>query len=259
MRIGNAHWIKLFVILCVVVLFLSPATVSGGIEYPKPEGAINDFAGIIPQNYERRMESLALEVLQKTGTAIVVATVKSVGDIDYSTYASELYQSWGIGKKGDDKGVLIFLAVKERKLKIETGYGVEGILPDGLVGQVMDDYMVPYLRKNEFGKGMLNGMFVLAGIIAKDAGVKLGGQVAARRPLPKKQSCGVGILPVILFIILLLALSRSRGGFLPLLLLMMMMGGGRGGGFGGGFGSFGGGFGGFGGGLSGGGGAGRSF
>ena len=258
MRIGNTHWIKFFVILCVAVLFLNPATVRGGIEYPKPGGAINDFAGVIPQDYERRMGLLAQEVLQKTGTAIVVATIKSVGDIDYSTYANEMYQSWGIGKKGDDKGVLIFLAVTERKLKIETGYGVEGILPDGLVGQVIDDYMVPYLRKNEFGKGMLNGMVVLAGIIAKDAGVKLGGQVAARRPLPKKQSCGAGILPIILFIILLLALSRSRGGFLPLLLLMML-GGGRGGGSGGGFGSFGGGFGGFGGGLSGGGGAGRSF
>ena len=256
-RYFNKRWSGLLSVICGLILLMNWGDIAWGeAKYPKPSGAINDFAGIIPPEDERRMELLALEVLQKTGTAIVVATVETVGDIDYFTYAGELYQTWGIGKKGEDKGVLVFLAFKERKIRIETGYGVEGILPDGLVGQIMDDYMVPYLRKNQFGKGMMNGMAVLAAIIAKDSGVKLGGQVTIRKPV-QRRSRAMGFLPILFFIIIFFIMARSRGGFLPLLLLMMM---GRGGGFGGGgFGGFGGGFGGFGGGLSGGGGAGRGF
>jgi uncharacterized protein len=258
--VKNTGWLKFIFLICGVILLANLGTAKAETQYPKPKGAINDFAGIISPDYERQIELLANEVLQKTGISIVVATVKTVGDIDYSTYANELYQAWGIGKKGEDKGVLIFLAFKERKLKIETGYGVEGILPDGLVGQIRDDHMLPYLKKNEFGEGILNGLTILAAIIAKDAGVKLGGmdgQAIVKRPVSKKLNPALGFLPILFFIILFLILARSRTGILPLLLLMMM---GRGGGFGGGgFGGFGGGFGGFGGGSSGGGGAGGSF
>ena len=256
MRSNN--FLRLLPLIYMLILLVYPCIARGETKYPKPRGAINDFAEIIPPDQERKMTLLAHEVLQKTGTAIVVATVETVGDSNPFTYANELYQAWGIGKKGEDKGVLVFLTVKERKLRIETGYGVEGILPDGLVGQIMDDHMVPFLKKNQFEMGLMNGTAALAGIIAKDAGVKLTGQVTYGTSRPRR-SRGFGFLPILFFIILFFILSRSRGGILPLLLLMMM-GGGRGfGGSGGGFGGFGGGFGGFGGGLSGGGGGGRSF
>ena len=74
---------------------------------------------------------------------------------EYNLYANGLYKAWGIGKKGEDKGVLIFLTVKERKIRIETGYGVEGILPDGLVGEILDKYVVPFLKEGNYGKGSL--------------------------------------------------------------------------------------------------------
>ena len=255
------NWLCLLSLASVLILLLSIDNAIGQAKYPKPRGAVNDFANIISMDYERRIESLAREVFQKTGTAIVVATVDTVGDLDYSTYANELYQDWGIGKKGVDKGVLIFLTVKERKLRIETGYGVEGILPDGLVGQIMDDYMIPYLKNDQFDKGMLNGVIVIASVIAKDAGVNLTGKPMVKRTMQTRRNPVLGLLPILIFIIFFFALARSRTGFLPLLLLMMM---GRGGGFGGGFGGglgggFSGGFGGFGGGMSGGGGAGRGF
>jgi len=253
-------FINIISLLCGLILLISQDIASGETKFPKAKGPVNDFAGIIPADYERQIGLLAHEVLQKTGTAIVVATVPTVGDIDYFTYANELYKTWGIGKKGEDKGVLIFLTVKERKLRIETGYGVEGILPDGLVGQIMDDYMLPYLKKDQFGKGMLSGVAIVAGIIAKDAKVKLGESARVRTAVTKKRNPALRILPLLFFIILFLALARSKTGILPLLLLMMMgRGGGFGGGSAGGFDGFGGGFGGFGGGLSGGGGAGRGF
>ena len=69
---------------------------------------------------------------------MVVVTMPDVGGAEYNDYANRLYSAWGIGKKGEDKGVLIFVTIKERKMRIETGYGVEGILPDGLAGEVRD-------------------------------------------------------------------------------------------------------------------------
>ena len=111
------------VILCLLLMVTPVGAVDN---FAKPVGAVNDFAGVLPSQYKSQMEDLAREVLEKTGTAIVVATVTSIGENDAEDYANSLYQAWGIGKKGEDKGVLIFLAVKERKVRIETGYGVEG-------------------------------------------------------------------------------------------------------------------------------------
>jgi uncharacterized protein len=249
---------------CFLVFLLTAPCLNAAEIFPKPVGAINDFAGVIPAQYKSGMEGLAREVLEKTGTSVVVATVTSIGDSDAEDYANRLYQSWGIGKKGEDKGVLIFLAVKERRVRIETGYGVEGILPDGLVGEILDRYAVPYLKKEDYGGGLSNAMMAVSTVIAKDAGVSLTGRPASAYAAKKRNERGSNIVSlVILFLIVLLLLGTRRGReMLPWLLLFFFSGsGGRGGGFGGGgFGSFGGGgFGGFGGGLSGGGGASRGF
>jgi len=71
------------------------------------------------------MERLAGELLSKTGAAVVVATVPSTKGEDPDEYANRLYEAWGIGRKGDDRGVLVFLALEERRIRIETGYGLE--------------------------------------------------------------------------------------------------------------------------------------
>jgi uncharacterized protein len=242
-------WILLF------LLGVFGQGVWGKEDLPKPKGLINDFAGVIPQNERQKMDILATEVLQKTGTAVVIATMPTIGDSDVATYANELYQAWGIGKKGEDKGVLIFLTLKERKIRIETGYGVEGILPDGLVGEILDKYAVPLLKNSQYGKGLYNAVAAVSDVIAKDAGVELTGEVKLYRA-SRRQYRGIGFFPLILIVVILFSLFRRRRGILPLVILGSM--GGRGG-VGGGFGGFSGGFGGFGGGMSGGGGAGRSF
>jgi len=248
------RFIPLWIILVLPVLF--PSQTLWGQDFPKPTGLVNDFAGVIPQSERQQMTMLANEVLQKTGTAVVVATMSTVGDADVPTYVTELYQAWGIGKKGEDKGALIFLAVKERRIRIETGYGVEGILPDGLVGEILDSYAVPFLKRGEYGKGLYNALAAVSSVIAKDAKVELTGEIKIYKA-PRRRARGFSFFPLIFLILILFSfLRRGRGGLFPLLLLSSM--GGRGG-FGGGFGGFGGGFGGFGGGMSGGGGAGRGF
>ncbi len=244
------------ILLCLGILFPAGAAE----KFPKPLGAVNDFANLISAPYRQQMNALAGEVLQKTGTSLVVVTLPTVGDDDPRDYANRLYSAWGIGKKGEDKGVLIFLALKERRIRIETGYGVEGILPDGLVGEILDRHVTPYLVKGDYDRGLLNAMTAVANVIARDAKVSLGEgsqpPVVSRkgRGAPGKSSV-TSLLILILVVVLLLGTRQGRS-LLPLILLLLLSGS-RGGG--GGFGGFGGGFGGFGGGSSGGGGAGRGF
>jgi uncharacterized protein len=256
----NCTTMKRPILRWVILLFLILVLSQGvwGEDFPKPIGPVNDFAGIIPASEKQNMDILAREVLQKTGTSVVVATMSTIEDVDVATYANELYQAWGIGKKGEDKGVLIFLTVKERRVWIEIGYGVEGILPDGLAGEILDRYAVPFLKKDQYGKGLYNALAAVSQVIAKDANVTLTGEVKVYSP-PRRQVRRIS--PFFLFFLILILFSFLRRGrrgrfILPLLLLGSM--GGRGG-FGGGSGGFGGGFGGFGGGMSGGGGAGRGF
>lgn len=229
--------------------------------FPKPKGLVNDFADVIAPRFEKQIAAVAGELFLKTNIPVVVVTMPDIGGAEYNDYANRLYEAWGIGKKGEDKGVLIFVTIKERKMRIETGYGVEGILPDGLVGEIRDRYMIPFLKQDKYGEGLLNGTIAVSQIIAKATGVQLTGEPVPRAAKKRRSGAGLGLIPLI-FIFLVMFLSRRRGGswlfFLPLLM------GGSGprygsGGFGGSFGGFSGGFGGFGGGMSGGGGAGGSF
>jgi len=220
------------------------------VEYPKPRGAVNDFAGAITDSIERKMEALCREVWDKTETALVVVTVNTLEGMDPFTYTQGLYERWGIGKKGVDKGVLFLVALKERRMRIHTGYGVEGILPDGRLGEIRDKYMIPFFKKGDFGGGLLNGLTAVALIVARDAGVDLTGKYPLYKPRGSVRKVGgAGLSGLLVLVFLFLILMRS-GLFFPFLFLGGMRH--RGGGFGG----FSGGFGGFGGGSSGGGGVG---
>ncbi|MCL5808924.1 MAG: TPM domain-containing protein [Deltaproteobacteria bacterium] len=247
-------------LLTAAMLSVSLCLMAAAETFPRPTGAVNDFAGVIPGQYKSRMETLAGEVLEKTGTSVVVATVETIGNNDPSDYVNRLYQAWGIGEKSKDRGVLIFLAAKERQVRIETGYGVEGIIPDGLAGEILDRYAIPYFRQGDYGRGFYETMASVSSIVAKAAGVTLTGlPQPERRPVATERRLGIFQLALLLAAAFFLLGTRRGREILPWILLLMMSGGGgrRGGD---GFGSFGGGgFGGFGGGSSGGGGAGRGF
>jgi len=227
-----------------------------GQNFPRPTGYVNDFADIISAGVEQEMTSLAVELERKTGVEIAVATVPDMGGDVIDSYANRLYESWGIGKAGKDNGVLILLALEERKVKIETGYGLEPILPDGKTGGILDEYVIPDLRRGDYGRGLYRGMAAVAGVIAEDAGIEMTGipAMTGRGGTSREEGRFGGGLFILLMIFLIII---TRGRILPWLLIGSMMGGGRGGGFGGG--GFSGGFGGFGGGMSGGGGASRGF
>jgi uncharacterized protein len=251
----------------------------------RPSNYVNDFARVLDAATQARLNDLCRQVEQKAQAQIAVVTVKSTDGQDVVSYAVALYQKWGIGAKGKDRGVLILLATQDHKYWTTVGYGLEPILPDGKVGGFGRE-MVPILRSGDYAGAVTLVTVRVASVIAQDAGVTLENQpglAAPRRQPAPRGGGGLAILVILLifFVVIPILSAIFRGGSGPRgggggglgFLLGMMLGSGgfgRGGGYGGGgFGGFGGGgggggfggggFGGFGGGSTGGGGAGGSW
>ncbi len=239
-----------FVILFIVQI--------GFASVPKPLGWVSDYAGILDRTSEVRITEAITAIKVSTGVEIAVVTQNSMGEFGTREEMGLAYlEGWGVGEKGKDNGLLILILYDEgsnlRQYRFESGIGLEGDLPDGLLGQIGREEIVPRFRSGDYGNGALAAVARIGGILGADLSV----QVPSQRPAGRKRGIGSIIFFILMFAILG---GRRRGsGLLGMLLLGSMMGGrGRIGGSGGGFG--GGSFGGFGGGgLGSGGGAGGSW
>jgi uncharacterized protein len=222
-----------------------------------PTDYVNDFAGVLDQNTIAQLDNICQQIDQKAHAQIAVVTIKSLDGSDIVSYSVALYQKWGIGTKGKDRGVLILLAVQDRRYWTTVGYGLEPILPDGKVGGFGRE-AVPLLKQADYNGAVSLVTMRVADVIAQDAGIQLTG-ARPRAPAPlNRPATGMPIGGIVVVVIIGLILLFTPFG--RLLLWGLLLGGGRGGGFGGGgFGGSGGGFGGFGGGSTGGGGAGGSW
>jgi uncharacterized protein len=239
--------IALAATLIVVLAFLLHAE---PIAQLKPTNYVNDFAGVLDPNTAAQLNSLCQQVDEKAHAQIAVVTIKSLDGSDIDSYAVALYKQWGIGNKSTDHGVLILLATQDRRYRVEVGYGLEPILPDGKVGGFGRE-AIPLLKQNDFNGAVALLTMRVADVIAQNAGIQLTGARPTAPVTRQEPNKGISLGGIIaLFIIGVILLSTRFGR----LLLFSMLLGGRGGG-GGGFGGGGGGFGGFGGGSSGGGGA----
>lgn len=249
--------------LLIALLVCLPAFAQPVKSLPKPTDYVSDLAHVLSPAVKQQLDQLCGQVERQANAQIAAVTVETTGDEPIEQYAVDLYQAWGIGKKGSDRGVLILVAVKDRKRFISTGYGLESILPDGVVGDI-GRRMVPMLRNNDFDGAFTLAVNQVAQIIAQDAGVSLTPQQGIRRgraqPQPIKLTLGQIIVGGIILLVIIIFLAFFGGsGLIGFLLGMFLGGGGRGGGGfgdGGGDGDGGSGFGGFGGGSTGGGGAG---
>jgi uncharacterized protein len=252
----NRRFTQHKIIIALGILVINGLALAGRVE-PAPKTYVEDRAGVIDSQTEQQLIGLLQELEQKTKARIIVLTVNTTGGMDIHQYAFERADVWKFGANQKGASVLVVAAIKDRNYWIEVGYEHEGILPDGYVGQVGRDYIVPNFKANQYGKGLFEGSALIASKIASEKGLTLTGMPEISRPQQGKPS----LLRVILgsapiWILLILAgLSRGRNRnllFWGLLTGSMLGGGGRsGGGFGGG-GFGGGGFGGFGGGGGGG-------
>lgn len=235
---------------------------------PNPPRLVNDLAGMMSPAEQQQLEEKLREFDKTTSTQITIVTIKNLGGYDVQQYAVELAQRWGIGRKGKDNGVLILASKDDRKINISTGYGLEGVLTDGLSGRIIRNEITPEFKAGNFYKGFDKAA---EAIIAATKG-----EYTADAEQPKgKLKAGNILLVIIIVVVIIIAISKRGGGssgggymsgrgsrdlpgdLLTGLLLGNLLGGGRGGGggWGGGSSGGGGGFGGFGGGSFGGGGA----
>lgn len=215
-------------------------------------GFVFDFANVVPARQRGAIESLLLELEQKTGAQVKVVTLRSLEGGEIDDMAVRLYERWGIGHRGRDDGVLILAAMQERRARIEVGYGLEGAIPDARAGRMLDEYVLPHMRAGNPGDAMLGGAVAVARAVAHESGVTLSGR-GTRAP-PRQGERGVHPLIGLLVMIGIIYMAIRH----PFLFLLLLSSGRGGRGFGGG-GFGGGGFGGFGGGMSGGGGASRGW
>jgi uncharacterized protein len=243
-------------LLIPLILGIIVVSVSWAVTIPKrPTNYVVDLANIVDNSTEARINAYLKELEQKTSSQLVILTITSLEGESIEDLSINLaHDQWKLGQKGKDNGVLFVISLKDRKYRIEVGYGLEGVLPDSLVGSIGRQILVPYFKKGNFSNGIFAATLAMANEIATDAGVQVSGMPTLKRSgPPAKQSQPPGLMQTvmtILFVIIMVILFIKNPRLFLLLFLFSSMGG-RGGSWGGGSGGFGGGGGGgFGGGGS---------
>jgi uncharacterized protein len=234
----------------------------------KPAAYVDDFANVLSPAAKDQLTSICTEINDRAKAQIFVVTIKTTGDTPVEDYSLALATKWGVGPKASSSGVLILYVIDDRKSRIEVGYGLEPILPDGKVGGFMREAQAS-LRSGDYSGGIVLVTRRVADVIAKDRGITLnGGPLPAAAPVSTTNDTagGLGTLVILALIIFFLYMVMKRGGggtgrgggsgwWVGPMIGGMLGGGGGGWSGGGGGGGFGGGFGGGGGGSFGGGGA----
>ncbi len=234
--------------LLLTFFLLSPLVLGAALQVPPLRGRVNDYAGLMPPERVRALEDRLARFEQETGHQIAVLTIPSLEGEPLEDFSIRVAENWKIGQKGFDNGVILLIARDDRKVRIEVGYGLEGVLPDAIASRIIREIIVPRFRANDYAGGI-------------EAGIDAILKITSGEPLPEsrraQKEMGGFSLAQLFFILLLAAIpiiavlgtqSQNRA-------VGSWSGRRRGGGWGGPFwGGFGGGFGGGGGGFSGGGG-----
>lgn len=230
----------------LIFIIMSGVAVPGKIlaatpNFPALTGRVVDDANILPAQAQQQLSDLLAEHEKQTTDQFVVVTVPSLQGLEIEDYGYQLGRHWGIGQKGKNNGVLLIVAPKERRVRIEVGYGLEGTLTDALSSKIINSIILPRFHDGDMPQGIIDGSIAIVSIL-EGKPVSLGPAGAYQ------QADDFPPYVIIIFIILFFVLPVTLRYFLGI-----PLGGGSwrgGGGFGGGGGGFSGGGGSFGGGGS---------
>lgn len=230
-------------LLTILLLVFNINAYGAGFDLPEPSRYfyVYDEANIIDEYLEAYIINTNEQLYSKTGAQIVVATLNSLDGRSEQEIAVQLFREWGIGSQDKNNGILMLIAPNEKRLWIEVGYGLEGPLPDGRVGEIRDKQIFPYFKENDFNTGILKGFDTLLSVVAQEYNIEsfdnsdyrnydeynddesANGRLSGIKP----------ILIVIGIIIFLFIDFRFFGGMLTMLLIRSSSRGGFGGGRGG--------------------------
>lgn len=157
-------YIKFFGIFLTIFLFVSSLTVHAQ-SFPKPSGYVNDFAKLYSPAFVNDLEQDLSEFEASTSAEISVVTVENLQDTTIDEYSVKLFEEWKIGKEKSDNGVLLVIARDEREVRIEVGYGLEGVITDARAGRIIRDEIVPEFKKEDFEAGTSQAVSTLMSYI----------------------------------------------------------------------------------------------
>lgn len=194
------------VVFIVAFLFINANFLPALAEYNPPQyrSEVNDFANILQPNNINIMLNTIRELRAKTGAEIAVVTLPTLDNYPIEDVGLSIARTWQVGQRGKNNGLVIIIAPNERKMRIEVGYGLEGIINDAKAGTVRDNYMLPYFKRGDYNTGILNGTEETAMIIAKANGVTLNGNYTPRPQSSDSTEDFVNFLTIIIFFIFIL-------------------------------------------------------
>jgi uncharacterized protein len=167
------HKARSFFAGLVVLLVPTIFSFALALEVPPLRGRINDYAGMIQPDKARELEGRLADFERDTGHQIAVLTIPSLAGDALEDFSIRVAEAWKIGQKGFDNGAILLIARDEHKLRIEVGYGLEGVLPDAIANRIINEVIVPRFRQNNYSGGI-------------EAGVNAILQVTKGEPLPER-------------------------------------------------------------------------
>lgn len=186
-----------------VFFFFFIGALALALEVPPLRGRVNDYAGVMSPDQARSLDSQLAQYEQETGHQAAVLAIPTLGGEDIEGFSIRVAENWKIGKKGFDNGVILVVAINDRRLRLEVGYGLEGVLPDAIAKQIISDYIVPRFRAQDYAGGIIAGI---------DAVLK----VIKNEPLPesarkKDRNQGSNLNPIVMFVITLAVFALMAG------------------------------------------------
>ena len=189
------------------LLLLIASPLARALEVPPLRGRVNDYAGVMSQDQVRTLESQLAQFEQETGHQIAVLTIPTLDGEDIEGFSIRVAETWKIGKKGFDNGVILLVAVKDRKLRLEVGYGLEGVLPDAIADRIIRDYIVPRFRAQDYAGGVIAGIDAVQKVIKQEPLPE-----SARKPnqAPRSGFNSLAMFAIAFVIFALMAFSSGR-------------------------------------------------
>lgn len=194
---------RLIVVLTVFVLFSFPLF---ALSVPAMNGAVNDTANVMSKSEKNELNDYLNSLNSQTGVQIAVLTILSLEGESIEDYSMKVAEKWQLGQKNKDNGALLVVAIQDRELRIETGYGLEGSLTDAKCGLIIRNVITPYFRSNEYGKGIIAGVKNIAGV-ATDNAELVSTKVAQPQSDEDEEQSGSGLIPfafVVLFMVFMI-------------------------------------------------------
>ena len=199
-------YIRLHIIFAALLLTVVSSPQLFALDIPPLKGRVNDYAGMLSSYAEGQLDGLLRDLEKTDSTQLVVLTIPSLEGEDLEGFSIKLAEQWKIGQKGLDNGAILLIAKRERKVRIEVGYGLEGILTDLMAGRIIRNVIVPQFKAGNFDRGVLDGIQAMSGVVR--------GEYKAPQKVPSRQGgkegSHPGIFGLFAFVFLISMLGRLR-------------------------------------------------